>query len=334
MKNNLEVAKIIVKFSNQEDLSISEMKSNKKLVEITKEKEETIETSDTVTDEDKKGKRGKRGLALFSALAFGAAALGFTTIYFLNKDKSKQFANNETKTKQEDVITPGPTVTPRKESKNVTIVKETNVYEPVSEEYNETFQNNLNGTVKSQDRLTILLVKAINGESLTNSELTYLMDNINRICMSNVAEVGNLLVGGRMQGDKYTLSFTDAYDNGTFDYYIMNEFCTKRNKIVTDAYKQDANLTRGQVKRFVDSFIDFAINGKYIRYHGEEYGYYDLKPITRYILVDMAQMILTAYPEYTATINNTEYGFVDVINQMESCFDTDATELEYSVKIR
>ena len=178
--------------------------------------------------------------------------------------------------------------------------------------YNETFASNLQNTSR-YDRTISLIRRANSGERLSNYDYDYLINSIALLNQSNMAELENLIEGGRMQGDEYTLAFQNAFDYDSWEYQVIYYFMNERNYIVNEAYNQNRYDIDRRVKNFLDFYIGFVFNGICLDHNGEALGYKDLSPIAQLIVNDLGHKMLETKHDYVGYIDDYQFYYREIL---------------------
>ncbi len=333
-----EVLSALVEFAKQEEIELDSLLKNKdKISWIDMEKENSHEEipmeeeHEEVTrhrrseraKEDKKEKKSskKRKIIKGLSLAAGGIVLFEGGKYAVNRIQSCAISNNNDDSKVTDE---------NQEEKsdqdyvdetfgNNTVNVEESTYSPVyttkpgvGNPTNRTFAINLSNDSRFVET-NRLVREMMSGQSLDDGEYEYIFNSVAALDQANIAEVENLINGGSMSGDEYELHYENMFDYGTFDYQVVSLFCDMRNNIVHNAYSQNGSSTADEVNHYMDFFINFVYNGLTLEYNGQYFGYYDLSPAARFIVVDMGHKMLTADHNYRAFINGDLYEFNDLV---------------------
>ncbi len=297
-----------------------------------------VNVEPTVVDNTKE-KNGKRKFIKITSIASIIVIAGALASHYLNKNKSVTFTRNKSKVEQSVdnpdifiVATPKPTNTPKPIVTQAPVVIEKN--EVKDEEYNETFRENVSETIEHVDPLSRNVERLNSGDKLSEQELLETINGINRLCQANMAEVEKLIEGGMMSGDKIFPLFDEMFPKGTIEHEIISNFTSRRNMLVDDAYNQDRALTVSDVNDYNDFFLDFVFGDVTFEHNGKRYGYYDISPISRYIVFMLGQTTLETNHEYTKDINGNLCDFNTIIGELEENYDLITSQLFSNAKVK
>lgn len=176
------------------------------------------------------------------------------------------------------------------------------------------YMQNIKNIAENDD----LILRARNylaGNYTSYYELMSICDGISMRSGANMNELANLLNGGRMNGDYCELSLESMFNEDSFDYVAVHEFCTRRNSIVRNAYNQNINESRNQVKNYLDFFVDFLYNGKTMQ-GSREFDYLDLNKLSQFDIINLGLQMLTTCNDYSKTIHGRVYNAQELSNKI------------------
>ena len=192
---------------------------------------------------------------------------------------------------------------------------------PVDESYNQAFARNLEDENR-YNRTSGLILRVCNGDGLTDSECEYLFSSIAILNQSNMAEVEKLIDGGRMSGDEYNLSWENMFLGNSPDYEVLQFFTNGRNAFVHNAYNQNRNNTKKEVKDYLDCIFDFIYNGLAFDVNGYSIYFDDLSRPAQLIIVDLADKVIETDKNYVIYLNDrgelSREESLEMINQFDN----------------
>ena len=348
-----DVSSKIIDFMNQEGLTFENVMNDSRIInKKNNDKKEHVKINKESLKEENTNKKNKKNCketlikitAIASALIIGGVAVDF----ILNKEKSKLFAimSNKKPINIEQTVTPIPTqevhvtpivtATPTKipviTQAPPVVVEKTDTEE--DENYNETFRENVDDTIKQMDPLSKNVWSLNSGERLDEDALLNTINGINRLCQVNMAEVEKLIEGGRMSGDKILPLFDEMFPNNSLEKKVITSFTSRRNILVENAYYQDSDLTKDEVNEYNDFFLDYIFGDVTFEHNGNRYGYYDISPIARYIVFMLGQTTLETNHEYVKDINGNICDFNTIISELEENYNLITSQLFEGGKIK
>ena len=222
-------------------------------------------------------------------------------------------------------VTPAP-ATPR---------PETPVYDEPVVENNSGVSIVVDEDDNAYGRLNTIVRKLYNGEYVSDEEFVYALNEINSLNYGDIPGLENLINGGRMSGRRTQVEFWKLFPSGSVDREVLRFFSEERNNVVNSAHDNNSQLrTRNEVNQLLDWCIAFIYNGEVVNINGNDYSFYDLSPIGRYILVDMAQEILTTNRMYVGNIDGVSCDFYTLINEFGEMYNVTTQNLENRSNIR
>ena len=201
---------------------------------------------------------------------------------------------------------------------------------------NEKFNDNLDKTYANIDDFTNQVLR-IDDRIYTEDQINALVNQINRMAVSDVTELERVLNGKKMSGDNYQVSFEDFFDHGTYEYVSVGKFVTARNKLINNAYKK--NATKASVKKEMTSFLNslnrFVLCVEPIK--DTDIYYSDLNPTAKYVITAFLKAyIQPSALNYSITINGEKYTRKELLKDAE-IWNSQAYEMmlqEYATKRR
>ncbi len=169
-----------------------------------------------------------------------------------------------------------------------------------------------------------------NGEKLSSQELEYVINEINNTNYYSVVGLENFITGGVMYGAKTDDSLS-MFQQGSADSVVIGEFISQRNTIIDNAVNVNSRSnTENEMSQYLTNITDFIYNNAIIG----GYGYYDLSPVGRCWITDMAQQMLSAHSKYTGKINGNACSHIDLANDFAQTYNTAVQQLDSMTKSR
>ncbi len=259
--------------------------------------------------EEEEKKKGKNIVNITSLAA--AAILGFLAArgFDLTKKSNPSSITRQNKTTVTSTILPRVTPTLPKATPTLPRVTPTTAPIPTKE-------------VVQGDRFSIIIKKLYNDEKVSEDDIMFVMDEIHTQSYENIPGVRNLLDGKRMTGSKKEVKFYELAPDYSVDRAVLSTYCYLRNNLINNAHLQDDIGTRNDVKFYLNKSGDFIFDGSKFEYANVDYNFYDLEPITRYIIVDLGMQMLLADPTYTEIINGRVCNNDQVMNEYVETYST------------
>ncbi len=318
-KEKEEAIKRIEDFAKQEGLSIDEIMDDSSKIKEHKivDKVEAAKTgivplkTDIVEPEDKEeNKKGGKGLRN-KAIAITSIAATVVLAFFAGNGS---ILNREGSSKHKSVTFNNEDTLDNKDT--IASISQDDI--PV-----------ING-----NKLYNLAVRINNGERLSDEDMEYVMNEINRQSYLNVSNVQSLINGNRTSLDTEEVKLYELFNDSSFDHLMVLHYNSKRNNIVNNAQTSSSSEEREIVNNYLDDIIDFTFNGKVIKYDGHNYNYYSLSPLARYIIVDLGMNWLMANPNYVGYIGGKTVDYNALVNEYAQVFDTTTSNLVNSPSMR
>ena len=282
----------------------------------------TVQNSGTTQSRKNKKSKKMKFIKITSLCMVPILALAAIS-YAINKNRSKTYSNSTSKTK----ITENVKNTPESEITIAPVATRVPTKTEVDEHFNEVFDKKVDQGVEQVDKLTMLVRKIKDKEEISEKEFEYVLNQINRLCYANMAEVEKLIEGGKMSGKETLLNLQNMFAKDSIEYRVLDQFCTMRNSIVHNAFAQDREETRLEVNGYVDFFLDYVFSDSTFELDGKRYGYYDISPVARYMILLLGQTTIETNHEYTGKINNVDCNFIEIIGELEELFNTVTNQL-------
>lgn len=322
------VVNILSKFSMQEHMLLEELISNKKVVLKKKINKSGVEN---------KKSKAKR----ITALVVAGVLIG-GGIYALSRQK-KYTRNDSNVNKKivETTTTPiptfNPTVTP-KPTLNPTITP--NPYRSIEKvetsaapvvDNGSKYLENLEANYVELDDLSLRIRAFNDGSERTKESFDRIKDDISNKAVTNINELCQYVTGTKMTGDMYKLSFQNAFESDTIDYYVLNKFCNERNTIVESAFAKNVTKTKKLISNYLEGLTDFIFRNKPL-YNGNRWIYYrQLNSFTKLSLCDMYLFMLLPDVSYAPHINGSEWSKAVLMEDLQNHINNTCQEIEASI---
>lgn len=314
-----EIRKRIEEFAKQEHLTIDEIMNDSSKIKERKivDRVESVETSIVPVEPENKNPKEensvvkKEGMSLKKKIIAVTSLGAALTIAF--------FAGKGTNLNQEGSAR----------------------HKSISFNNEDTINDDTIATI-SQDNIPVIsgnklynLVSRINdGERLSDEDMEYVMNEINRQVYLDVEEVKSLLNGKRVSINNEEVNLYELFPNESFDHLMVLHYNSMRNSIVNGAREESSSKEKEMVNNYLNDIIDFTFNGKVIKYDGHSYNFYSLSPLARYVVVDFGMNWLMTNPNYVGEINGKGVDFNALVNEYAETFNTTTSNLVNSPSMR
>ena len=296
--------------------------SSKKEEKAEEDKEEAEEDKEEETEkEEKKGsKKGvaKRIGAIIVAFVIGSGAYAVVEGY-VNKKKGTL---DKIRQEQQGQF----------QYSNEPIISRDNGYLPVNNPYNSQYYAN-SQAVYDAGNMGEKLERLITRDSMTSKELYNNIDEFNLVIRYNMKEVCDVINGGTMTGDKYTLAIKNCFPIGSPDYLACEYFENIRNNDVVDgAYNNNASRTAKDVKSYLNAYVDFCLNEKPLDVNNQRIIFRDLSPVNRYYLAGLGAIMAECPVDYTGKVGNVDASLAEIRQEAYNFWGAEMGNLENSMR--
>lgn len=321
------IVNILSEFSMQEHMLLEELISQKKVVLQEKINTDSVGAYDEDDFENSKNSNAKR----ITALVVAGVLIG-GGIYALSRQKKYTGTDvNVNKKIVETTNTPIPTLNPTVITNSYKSIEkiETNAA-PVVDNGSKYLENLEENYVELDD--LSLRIRAFNdGSERTKESFERIKDDISNKAVANINELCQYVTGTKMTGDMYKLSFQNAFDKDTMDYYVLNKFCNERNTIIESAFAKNVSRTKKLISNFLEELTDFIFQNKPL-YNGNRWIYYrQLNNFTKLSLCDMYLFMLLPDVNYAAHINGSEWSKEVLMQEVQNFINNTCQDIEASI---